>query len=250
MPAAPPRIVLLHGFTQTGVSWRPVTERLHGEWAVRTPDLPGHGTADGLRLDLSASAARVAGLIGGEPAVVVGYSMGGRTALRLALDHPSSVTGLVLVGATAGIDDPAERAARREADEALARRIESDGVDAFLDRWLAQPLFASLEPEADDLAARRSNSAAGLASSLRLAGTGTMEPPWWDQLGRIDVPTLVVWGEDDTKFATLGRRLAAGIGPHAETTSLAGVGHAAHLEAPDAVAALISGWFRRTHANR
>ena len=96
----------------------------------------------------------------------------------------------------------------------------------------------------------RSNSAAGLASSLRLAGTGTMEPPWWDQLGRIDVPTLVVWGEDDTKFATLGRRLAAGIGPHAETTSLAGVGHAAHLEAPDAVAALISGWFRRTHANR
>ena len=244
MPAAPPRIVLLHGFTQTGASWRPVAERLPGDWAVTAPDLPGHGTADALRLDLAGSAGRLAGLIGDEPAVVVGYSMGGRTALRLALDHPGAVAGLVLIGATAGIDDPAERVARRDADHALADRIEADGVAPFLDRWLAQPLFAGLHPEPDDLAARRANTAAGLASSLRLAGTGTMDPPWWDELPGIAAPTLVLWGEADTKFAALGRRLADGIGPNAETTSLVDVGHAAHLEASAAVAALVTGWVR------
>jgi 2-succinyl-6-hydroxy-2,4-cyclohexadiene-1-carboxylate synthase len=246
MAAAPPPLVLLHGFTQTGASWRPVAERLAAAWTVRAPDLPGHGTAGDLRLDLAASAHRVATAIGAERAVLVGYSMGGRTALRLALDHPEAVAGLVLVGATAGIDDPAERAARRRADDELAGRIEAHGVEAFLATWLAQPLFAGLTPEADDLAARRANTAAGLASSLRLAGTGTMEPPWWDELSRIDIPVLVVFGERDAKFAALGRRLAAAIGPDAEATAIDEVGHAAHLEAPDAFAALVAGWAERT----
>jgi 2-succinyl-6-hydroxy-2,4-cyclohexadiene-1-carboxylate synthase len=221
-------------------------ERLPSGWDVRTPDLPGHGTACDLALDLAATADRLAASLGGGPALVIGYSMGGRTALRLALDHPEAVTGLVLVGATAGIDDLAERAARRAADEALADRIEAEGVEAFLDRWLTQPLFAGLAPEDDDLAARRANTATGLASSLRAAGTGTMDPPWWDELAAIAVPTLVVWGEADAKFAALGRRLAEAIGPNAETTALADVGHAAHLEAPDAFAALVRGWAHRT----
>lgn len=223
-----------------------MAERLPPAWDVTAPDLPGHGDADALRLDLAGSAARLAERIGPEPALVVGYSMGGRTALRLALDHPDAVAGLVLVGATAGIDDPDARAARRQADAELADSIEADGVGPFLDRWLAQPLFAGLTPEPDDVAARRANTAAGLASSLRLAGTGTMDPPWWDELSRVAVPTLVIWGEDDAKFAALGRRLADGIGPNAETTSLVDVGHAAHLEACGAFAALVTGWASRT----
>jgi len=245
VPVAPLRLVLLHGFTQTGASWRPLRERLPQDWEVQAPDLPGHGDAGDLRLDLVGSADRLAEQIGDQPAVVVGYSMGGRTALRLALDHPEAVAGLVLIGATAGIDDPAERVARRTADEALAGRIESEGVTSFLDGWLAQPLFAGLRPEPDDLAARRANTAVGLASSLRLTGTGTMDPPWWDELHRIAAPTIVIWGGADTKFSALGHRLADAIGPNAETSSLVDVGHAAHLENPDATAALITGWTRR-----
>ena len=240
MAAPPSRIVLVHGFTQTGASWRPVVERLPEAWAVMEPDLPGHGDAGGLQLDLVGSAARLAELIGHEPAVVVGYSLGGRTALRLALDRPRAVAGLVLVGATAGIDDPQERIERRAADEQLAERIEADGVEPFLDRWLAQPLFAGLVPEPDDLASRRANTAAGLASSLRSVGTGTMDPPWWDELHRIEQPTLVVWGERDDKFARLGRRLAGSIGPNASTSTIADAGHAAHLERPAEFAALLT----------
>ncbi|MEZ5140036.1 MAG: hypothetical protein R2711_15095 [Acidimicrobiales bacterium] len=120
------------------------------------------------------------------------------------------MAGLVVLGATAGIDDPRpapmrRRRAARPPDRGGRRRT-------FLDGWLAQPLFARLEPTPDDLAARRANSAEALASSLRLAGTGTMDPPWWDELAAIDVPTRVLWGGRDAKFAALGDRLVEAIG--------------------------------------
>lgn len=230
-----PVVLLLHGFTQTHVSWRPMVELLDG-LEVLAPDAPGHGAASDLRLDLAGAADRLAGLLAGRPALVVGYSMGARTALRLALDRPEAVAGLLLVGATAGIDDPEERAARRRADEALADQIELDGVAPFLERWLAQPLFGGRVPAPDDLAARLANDAAGLASSLRLAGTGTMDPPWWDLLAGIGAPVRVRWGERDAKFAALGARLVDAIGSNADGAALAGCSHAAHLERPDLVA--------------
>lgn len=229
--------MLLHGFTQTGVSWRPVVEHLGPGLDVVVPDLPGHGTAGAVRLDLAGTAAAVAE-VGGR-ATYVGYSMGGRVALRLALDHPDLVEGLVLVGATAGIDDQAERAARRRSDEALARRIEADGVESFLAGWLAQPLFAGLDPAPDDLAARRANPAAGLAASLRLSGTGTMDPPWWDDLAEVTAPTTLVAGEHDPKFRALADRLAAALGGPSAVEVVAGATHACHLEAPERMAEIV-----------
>jgi 2-succinyl-6-hydroxy-2,4-cyclohexadiene-1-carboxylate synthase len=232
-----PRIVLVHGFTQTHVSWGPVAADLARDHEVVSVDAPGHGGSSAIRADLAAGAALLAEA--GGLATYVGYSMGGRLALRLALDRPDLVERLVLIGATAGIDDPDERAARREADEVLAASIEREGVDAFLDRWLAQPLFADLAPAADDLASRRANTAAGLASSLRLAGTGTMDPPWWDGLAAIALPTLVLAGDRDAKFTALGHRLVAAIGADAAFRAVAGCGHAAHLQDPAEVAAQI-----------
>lgn len=229
--------MLLHGFTQTGVSWRPVVDALGPGPEVEAPDLPGHGAASTVRLDLAGTAAWLGRSLG--RATYVGYSMGGRVALRLALDRPDLVEHLVLIGATAGIDDPAERAARCEADEALAQRIEADGVEAFLAGWLAQPLFAGLTPAPDDLAARRANAASGLAASLRLAGTGTMDPPWWDELPDLKVPTTLVAGEHDTTFRTLARRLAASIGAPSELITIADASHAAHLQDPETMATII-----------
>lgn len=237
---AGPRVVLLHGFTQTRVSWRPVVERVRPDVEVVVPDLPGHGEAAAVVRDLAGTAEAVAAT--GGRATYVGYSMGGRVALRLALDRPDLVAGLVLVGATAGIDDPAERVARREADEALARRIETDGVEAFLDGWIAQPLFGGRSPQPDDLAARRANPATGLATSLRLCGTGTMDPPWWDDLpalGAAGLAVTVVVGERDDKFRALGERLAAAVGPTARVVVVPGAAHAAHLDAPAAVASVV-----------
>jgi len=225
------RLVLVHGFTQTGRSWAPVVRRLEGAGhRADTPDVaadPGGG-------DLWATARRLAD--GSGPATWVGYSMGGRLCLHLALARPEVVERLVLVGATAGLDDPSERAARREADGALADSIEADGVDAFLERWLAQPLFAGLpeeEREGAGLQARRGRTAAELASTLRRLGTGAQEP-LWERLGRLEMPVLVVTGERDHKFTALGRRLVEGVGANASLAVVPGAGHACHLEQPDA----------------
>jgi 2-succinyl-6-hydroxy-2,4-cyclohexadiene-1-carboxylate synthase len=230
------RVALVHGFTQTGASWATVAAALAHDHEVVAVDAPGHGRAAAVRADLW-EGARLVGEAGGR-AAYVGYSMGGRLVLHLALADPARVTALVLVGATAGIDDAAERAERRRADDELADRVEAVGAEAFLERWLAQPLFAGLPVEARGA---RSTDAAGLAASLRLAGTGTQEP-LWDRLGGLDQPVLVVAGERDQKFRAIGARLVAAIGTNASLAEVPGAGHAAHLEQPSAFLDLVRPW--------
>lgn len=233
---AGPRVVLVHGFTQTLASWRDVAGPLERSSTVVRVDLPGHGGSAALRLGF-AEAARAVGDAGG-PGTYVGYSMGGRLCLRLALERPDLVTGLVLLGASPGIAQPAPRAERRAADHRLAEAIERDGVDAFLATWLAQPLFATLPPDAAGLDDRRSNTAAGLASSLRLAGVGEQEP-LWDRLPELAMPVLLVAGGEDAKFAALAEVMAERIGGNARVALVPGAGHAVHLERAGAVVALI-----------
>lgn len=223
MPGMATRVVLVPGFTQTPASWDGV--RAH---------LPEHldpvvlGVPAGLGFAETASALADDGGQG----LYVGYSMGGRLALRLAVDHPDRVTGLVLVSASPGIADDDERAARRAADDRLADEVERDGVEAFLDRWLAQPMFATVPPDAPGLAARHEMEPATLAAHLRTLGTGMMEP-LWDRLGDLRMPVLVVTGRLDTKFTRLGHVMVAHL---TATASCAHVeldgGHALPLERP------------------
>jgi 2-succinyl-6-hydroxy-2,4-cyclohexadiene-1-carboxylate synthase len=237
------RVVLAHGFTQTLGTWEAVGERLGERWEVVLVDLPGHGGSGGVRVGFG----EAAGLVGeaGGRAAYVGYSLGGRLCLRLALDRPDLVPALALIGASPGIADPAGRAERRAADEALAERIERDGVAAFLDRWLAGPLFATLPEAAAGRAERLANTADGLAWALRALGTGAQEP-LWDRLAGLRPPTLLLAGELDHKFTAIARQMAAAIGPTAEVALVPGAGHAAHLERPAEVAARI-GAFLAAH---
>jgi 2-succinyl-6-hydroxy-2,4-cyclohexadiene-1-carboxylate synthase len=234
---AGPRVVLVHGFTQTHVSWMAVATDLDEDHRVVAVDLPGHGGSSEIHTDL-AGTARLLADAGGR-ATYVGYSLGGRVALRLALDRPDLVDGLVVLGATAGIDDPAARAERRRSDAELAERIVTDGIPRFLREWVAQPLFDGLEPLPADRASRLANAPSGLAASLRLAGTGTMDPPWWDELASLDVPLLACAGERDTKFAALAERLAGTVSGPARAELLEGCGHAAHLQDPTTFAGLV-----------
>jgi 2-succinyl-6-hydroxy-2,4-cyclohexadiene-1-carboxylate synthase len=173
-----------------------------------------------------------------------GYSLGGRLALRVALDRPDLVGGLVLLGATAGIEEPGPRAARVEIDERLASGLERKGLERFVDGWLAQELFARLPAAAAGVEERRAATVGGLASALRLLGAGAQEPVW-DRLREIGVPVLVMAGEHDSKFSTLAYRLAAGIGEGAGISFVPGAGHAAHLERPASVAALLERFLAR-----
>jgi 2-succinyl-6-hydroxy-2,4-cyclohexadiene-1-carboxylate synthase len=220
---------LVHGFTQSDRSWDPVRPALAGAVALRVPD----------GLDFVATA-HALGQAGG-PATYVGYSMGGRLCLQLALDRPELVERLVLISASPGIADDAERAARRESDEALAQEIERDGVDPFLERWLAQPLFATLPTELAAIDDRRAaNTVEILTHQLRTLGQGA-QPDNWPRLGELSMPVLLIAGALDPKYVDIAHRMSAAI-PNARVEIVDRAGHACHLERPEAVAQLLASW--------
>jgi 2-succinyl-6-hydroxy-2,4-cyclohexadiene-1-carboxylate synthase len=235
----PADLVLLHGFTQTGRSWEPVRRALAGRYRAAAPDLPGHGAFAGRRPASFAACDAYVRAVAADPCVLCGYSMGGRIALHAAFALRPRLARLVLAGASPGLSDPAERAARRAEDEALAARIEAIGIDAFVREWSAQPLLAAMPRGIAERAGadRRRNTPAGLAAALRGLGTGAM-PSLWDRLPELDVPVRLLVGERDEKFRAIAERMAAAL-PDARVEIVAGAGHAVHLEAPDAVAAAL-----------
>jgi len=230
---------MVHGFCQTRACWGTLAEALARAFEVVRVDAPGHGRSreDSAGLE---EGARLVTALGGR-AFYVGYSMGARLCLHAALARPELVRGLVLISGTPGIEDARARAERAAADEALAAKIEADGVEAFLEEWLRSPLFAGLPAEACFREARSESRAEGLAASLRAAGVGR-QAPLWGRLAALRAPTLVVVGEQDKKFLQIGRAMAAAIGEAARLEVIAGAGHAAHLEEPEATASLISRW--------
>jgi 2-succinyl-6-hydroxy-2,4-cyclohexadiene-1-carboxylate synthase len=232
-------LVLLHGFTQTGRSWQPIAHALAGRYRAVAPDLPGHGDFASRRpASFAACDAYLRALTDGRPVTLAGYSMGGRIALHAALSLP--LERLVLIGASPGIADAAERAARAAEDAALADRIEAIGLEAFVREWSAQPLFAGMPRGVAELVEgdRLRNTASGLAAALRGLGTGVM-PPLWDRLASLATPVELVVGERDEKFRGVAERMASAL-PSARVVVVPGAGHAAHLEAPDAVVEVLA----------
>ena len=241
------RVVLVHGFTQTSRCWHPFDDLLDVRIERRSLDAPGHGDAAALALDLPAAAAYLADQ--GGDGVYLGYSMGGRMCLRLALDYPTRARGLILISASPGIADPSARRERARRDEALADRIGQIGVEAFVDEWLAQPLFAHLPPANAHRAERLRNTAEGLASSLRGAGTGAQDP-LWDRLAELTMPVLVIAGSLDGAYVAIGRKMVAAIGANATFAEIASAGHSAALEVPHTTAQLINDWLASFAATR
>lgn len=272
-------LVLLHGFLGSGAAMATLVDALDacrrvadgsdpvaGAGTPRrivTLDVVGHGRSDAsadvdayaidrvvaqisavidLVSDRESDAVGGAG-VGAGVVDLFGYSMGGRLALATALAHPDRIRRLVLLGATAGIDDSDERAARRASDEELATFAESAGIEAFVARWEELPIFATqnrLPAEVRERIrlGRTAQRVVGVANSLRGTGTGSM-PPMWDRLGEFNAPTLVLAGVLDSKYVELGTRLAAAL-PDGRFAAIADAGHAAHSERPDAVAALVA----------
>lgn len=240
-----PPLVLLHGFTQTGRLWGRFGERLADARTVVAVDLPGHAGSDAVRADLPTAAGlvrdAVRSAIGTEPCDLLGYSLGARVALHVVTGSDLDLERVVFIGVTAGIEDDGEREHRKRADEETAEALEASGdVAAFVDSWLAGPLFDRLPDDSAERHERLRNSASGLASSLRLCGTGTQEP-LWDRLPSVRQPVLAVAGSDDTRFAARAIRLAQLV-PAAVATLVPGGGHAAHLAQPDLTWRVVGHW--------
>jgi 2-succinyl-6-hydroxy-2,4-cyclohexadiene-1-carboxylate synthase len=230
-------VTCLHGFSQRGESWRELASLVPGELRWLMPDLEAT-TLDAAIAEILQLWRREAV----ERSHLLGYSAGGRLALRFAVRHPERLRTLTLIGAHAGFEG-ASRLARLKADEALAERIERDGADWFADYWRSLPIFAGLARRRPDLqgsldAARRAQDPQHLGAALRGLGGAAGEPSW-DLLSGIKVPTLVIAGAEDPPYVEHAHRLARLI-PSSRAEIVPDSGHAAHLENPSIVAALVA----------
>jgi 2-succinyl-6-hydroxy-2,4-cyclohexadiene-1-carboxylate synthase len=225
-----PLVAFLPGFAQRGDAWEPVAERVGQSYRSVCIDF-GSWSFDQRLYEI---ASRV-----DDGDAVVGYSMGGRLALRAALRRPARFGALVLVGASPGIEDEGERLARKRADEELADWVEQHTIEEFTERWEAQPVFATQPPELVEAQrpGRLSHEPRRLAQLLRSGGQGAFEPVW-NELERIDCPVLAVAGELDTKYADTAYRIAERV-KQGRARLVSGAGHAPQLERPAEFAELL-----------
>lgn len=248
-----PALLLLHGFTGSGATWTPFRSSWPGFRCI-APDLLGHGEtecpSDAGRYDMSEAVEDILVLMdrfSAPRAALIGYSMGGRLALHMALAAGERFWALVLESASPGIEDPVERERRRQRDEALARAIERHGVAAFVAQWESQPLFATQAklPATVRHSLRRQrlrNRAEGLANSLRGMGAGAQRP-LWGRLREISTPALVLAGEHDEKCRAMAQRTAELL-PAGRARVVPGAGHAIHLERPAVFAQVVGSFLR------
>jgi 2-succinyl-6-hydroxy-2,4-cyclohexadiene-1-carboxylate synthase len=254
-----PPVVLLHGFTGSTETWAPLRAELSVEYRAIAVDQPGHGRSaspgDPARYRLDRFAADLGTVLDSieiDRATVIGYSMGGRAALRFALTHPERVAGLVLESASPGIADEKQRRERRAADTALADRIERDGVSAFIEYWESLSLWdtqRALTASARDGLHRQRllNDPIGLANSLR--GAGAAEDAYMlDAATAITAPTLVIAGALDSKYVELGKLLQRSI-PASRLEIIPDSGHTTHLEQPRAFASVMLAFLESIASN-
>lgn len=222
-------MLFIPGFMQRGDAWRPVAELLPERYPSRLLDHAEHSFEG-----------RMAEIAGAGADFLVGYSLGGRLALRAALRSPEAYRGVVLVGATAGIEEGPMRVQRAEADEKLASWMEAMPIEDIVALWERQPLFAD-QAEAlveEQRPGRLSQDQRSLALLLRTAGQGVLDPVW-DELHSFDLPLLAIAGARDDGYSAAAKRIAS-VAPNARAAIVAEAGHAPQLQQPDEVARLIT----------
>jgi len=222
-------VLFIPGFMQRGDAWRPVAELLPERYPSRLLDHAEHSFEG-----------RMAEIAGAGADFLVGYSLGGRLALRAALRSPEAYRGVVLVGATAGIEEGPMRVQRAEADEKLASWMEAMPIEDIVALWERQPLFAD-QAEAlveEQRPGRLSQDQRSLALLLRTAGQGVLDPVW-DELHSFDLPLLAIAGARDDGYSAAAKRIAS-VAPNACAAIVAEAGHAPQLQQPDEVARLIT----------
>lgn len=244
-----PPVLLLHGFLGSCQDFEPVMLALSQRFYCVGIDLPGHGQTQVLGDDpcygmeaIAFSLTQVLDQLNLSPCHLLGYSMGGRVALYLAIHYPQYFRSVILESASPGLATEAERRDRLTQDHAIAHRLQTDTLETFLYHWYHQSLFDSLRhhPSYEAmLQRRRHNDPIELARSLQQLGLGK-QPSLWSKLKDLSLPTQLIVGEQDQKFVQIGRQMAAA--SNAKLSIIKQCGHCIHQEDP-AQYALIMGNF-------
>lgn len=235
-------VLLLHGFTGAPSSWDDVIRALP-ETRCSAPWLTGHGSpAHALNVDsFEAEVDRLASLAP-ERCVVAGYSLGARLALGLLLRHPTRIRRAVLISGSPGLEHELEKQQRRQRDADWCELITRNGLGAFVERWQAEPLFATqarLAPltRRAEQARRLGHTERGLCHSLRVTGLAEM-PNYWQRLPEIRCPVSLLAGALDARFCGIARAVVGSL-EGGTFTEIPAAGHNLLLERPEAVASAI-----------
>lgn len=244
-----PTVVFLHGFTGTSSTWDEIATLLKARFSVVAVDLTGHGNTtmpiNPKRYSMAEQVEDLEALcieMNLSTFVLVGYSMGGRIALAYAYQYPNRVATLIVESASPGLKTAQERQERQQADARLAKRIQEEGIAAFVAFWEDIPLFASqkkmpLEKQEKVRKERLMQHPDGLANSLLGIGTGS-QPSYWDKLSSLQVPILLITGEIDEKFVFIAREMSEML-PLVTHQVIKDVGHAIHVEKPTLFATIV-----------
>jgi 2-succinyl-6-hydroxy-2,4-cyclohexadiene-1-carboxylate synthase len=234
-----PLVLFLHGFLGSNEDFSEVISLVSKQFCCLSLDLPGHGetrvVGEDERYTMPETAAAIVQLLNHlniPDANLVGYSMGGRLALHLALHYADRFPKVILESASPGLKTEAERLARIQHDFALAERIETN-FPQFLADWYEQPLFRSFKqhPNFEQMMQKRlRNNPVELAKSLRNMSTG-LQPSLWKNLENHQNSLLLMVGENDRKFITINQDMAS-ICPRAKLAIVSNAGHNIHAEQP------------------
>ena len=237
--AGEPPLVLLHAFPLRAAMWEDQIAALSPTRRVIAPDLMGFGDSDApddvARYTMDGYADQVAGLLdrlGVGRAVVAGLSLGGYVALALVRRHRDRVAGLVLADTRAGVDT--DEILERRGDQQRQVRAEGTGpvVETHLDVLLGETTHRD-RPEVVERARKLMSGTppAGVVGALEAM---KRRPDSTELLAGIDVPTLVVVGEEDKPSPPAVAEAMHEAIPSSRFVVLPGAGHLTNLEVPDA----------------
>ncbi|SER99586.1 2-succinyl-6-hydroxy-2,4-cyclohexadiene-1-carboxylate synthase [Gracilibacillus ureilyticus] len=248
-------VVLLHGFTGSTHTWYSIRDQLAEKNQVILLDLPGHGKTQARVTSIETCCNELADIFKQMNLTTIhllGYSMGGRTALTFAILYPGFVESLILESATPGINDEFEKMKRIKSDQKLAQFLLENTLEDFINKWEKIPLFHTQQtlPESVKLKIRKerfSHSKEGLANSLQVMGTGVM-PSWWESLKQLRCKVCIIVGEKDKKFVQIGQHMNQ-ILMNNDFYVIKNSGHAIHVEQEEIFGTIVNEFISRRRNN-
>ncbi|VVA98761.1 unnamed protein product [Arabis nemorensis] len=263
-------VLFLHGFLGTGEEWIPIMKGISGSARCISVDIPGHGSS---RVQSHASETQQVPTFSMEmiaktlyklieqitpgKVTVVGYSMGARIALYMALRFSNKIEGTVVVSGSPGIKDPVARKVRSATDDSKARMLVDHGLEIFLENWYNGGLWKSLRshPHFRKIVASRllHDDVLTVAKLLSDLSSGR-QPSLWEELENCDTNISLVFGEKDVKFKKIAIRMYCEMSKSKkgekniiETIEIPESGHAVHLESPLRVILALRKFLTRVH---
>jgi 2-succinyl-6-hydroxy-2,4-cyclohexadiene-1-carboxylate synthase len=252
-------LLMLHGFTGRGANWAPFCKDIGSSSQLIMPDIIGHGATRVTNIESSIHHYQIESVandmiaiidqLGYDKVDLLGYSMGGRLALAIAVRYPNRIRKIILESASPGLPTLEERTQRVNSDLELAHFILSNGVESFVEYWESIPLFKSqdslsLEKKKSIRQQKLMNDPMELSRSLTGMGTGA-QPSYWDNLSQVQSNVLLLVGELDDKFCKIAEEMKKKL-HNGVIYKVEQAGHAIHVEQPEKFGTIVREFLSNT----